>query len=182
MQSVKFSNPRRGMITVEGAAYRLTTEGYNKIMEMAMVGSSLQEVADFLRVSYEWLRVRVYNEECNGGDYMAAQAFTDGYGEFKLKLRASQAALAETNAQMGKWMGMQHLGQKEQQTIDVNKRITVVGTLPDYSQKPEDWQRQFAPEPVRKMLQQAIDEAEVVAEGDDAEVASKDSETGKADG
>ena len=48
-------------------------------------------------------------------------------------------------------LGKHYLEQKDVQHVEINKRVQIVGTLPDYGQTAEDWARQFAPTPLQQV-------------------------------
>jgi hypothetical protein len=144
-----------------GGAYMLTDVGLAKIQELAQLGSSIKEIAEYLRVSVDWLRERLDEDD---GDDRVRQAYLDGQSEFRKELRIAQRNLALESAQMAIWMGKQHLDQSDRQQIDINKKITVVGTLPNYRQTPQDWEQTFVPQGVRAALPPAhpAEDAEIV--------------------
>lgn len=142
-------------------AYELTSAAYDLIRDRARVGSPVSEIADAMRVTSGWLSKLV--EDSPVCDPEACEAYSEGLSELRAKLRGDQLNLAETNAQMAIFAGKQYLGQKDQQTIEVNKRIHVVGALPDYAQTPEDWQKIFAPRDVVQAIEAPpVEEAQIV--------------------
>lgn len=141
-------------------SWELTDKGYDLIKEHASLGCPITEIADAMRVDRQWLSKKI--EESPVCDPLAHEAFMEGLAEHKKDLRLAQKELGKVNAQMAIWNGKQHLGQRDQQIIDVTKRIQVVGTLPDYAQSPADWQKIFAPKAIAKALASPVEEAQVV--------------------
>ena len=159
--------PRIGCVEKDGCSYRLTDTGLMHVLEMSSLGCSLGEIADYLRVGRKWMIART-DEESEDFDERIANAYQDGLGEFKRRLRIGQQNLAETNAQMSIHLGKHFLDQKDVQHVEVNKKIQIVGTLPDYGQSPDQWLRQFAPTPL-----QAPESAPQKLEAVDAEFEEK---------
>lgn len=142
-------------------SWELTEKGYELIREHAVLGCPVSEIAEAMRVDAQWLSKRI--EESPICDPLANEAYLEGMAEYKKNLRASQIALSASNAQMAIFLGKQSLGQRDQQTIEVNKRVQVVGALPDYAQSPEDWQKVFAPRAQQPAIPlRAVEDAEIV--------------------
>lgn len=140
-------NPRPGCIeTVPkptgGLEYRITQHGCMHVLELASLGSSIPEIADFLQVSDVWLYGQI-GEDSACPDVQAA--FAEGKAEFKKRLRVAQVNLGDVNSQMAIWLGKQHLDQKDKQEIDITKKVHFIGTMPDYDQSPDDWRHKFMP-------------------------------------
>jgi len=148
--------------------YRLNELGLAQVTELASLGAKIPEIAQYLRVSGEWLR-QAMDAEGDNFQQDVLDAFDEGSSEFKRRILQHQAALAETNAQMAIHLGKHHLNQKDDAT-EVNHNIKIVGTLPDYGNSADDWKRQFAPTPVQAMeapkptKQADVIDAEVVKE------------------
>ena len=162
MNAVAPRNPRAGCIELVGQRYELTDIGVAQILELASLGSSIREIADYLRVSDAWLRKELDDE---GGCPRAIRAWSEGIGEYKKRIRVAQMAIAEAgNAHMAIHLGKTVLGQKElPQEVNVTKTIHVVGAMPNYQQTPADWQKQFAPDTSAPQLPKPdVEEAEVV--------------------
>lgn len=164
--------PREGCFVPQtggtSVPYVMTDIGIAHVAQMAALGCSIGEIAQYLRVSGSWLRETLDIEHDNFRQDIA-DAFDEGTTEFKKRIREHQYNLAETNAQMAIHLGKHHLGQKDD-ALEVNHNVKIVGTLPDYGSTPDDWRRQFAPsvlqsvEPPKQGKQPVVIEAEVLKE------------------
>ncbi len=135
---------RLGCVEFVDGAYVFTDVGLAKISQLASLGSSVAEIARYMRVTTDVIASRIDIEHDNYNEDVA-DAYADGLNELTEYLREGQRNLAVTNAQMSIHMGKHFLGQKDVQEINVNKRVHIVGTLPDYSQGPDEWLKNFAP-------------------------------------
>lgn len=146
-------------------SFMLTDIGLTHVLELAALGCSQTEIAEYLQVSRQWVQA-ILDEDGPKACPEAINAFRQGRAELSRRLRQAQLMLADTNAQMAIWLGKQHLNQRDQ-PIEVTKTVKIVGTLPDYKLTPEDWSRKFAPslEPRKLVSEDAID-AEVVERED----------------
>lgn len=144
--------PRKGCFEKPNSPndrYIITDIGIAHVQELASLGAQPREIAQYLRVSNEWMR-KALDPENEDFNQDVADAFDEGSSEFKRRLLGHQAALAETNAQMAIHLGKHHLNQKDDAT-EINHNIRVVGTLPDYGSSSDDWKRQFAPSALQKV-------------------------------
>jgi len=142
-------NPRAGCVVIgANTSYELTEIGLMHVLELSTLGSSVTEIASYLRITPTWLRKSLDEEDEEHFRPNVAEAFHAGQGEFKKRIRIAQANLGDVNPQMAIHLGKHHLGQTDKQEIEVTKTVHIVGTLPDYAQTPEQWRKQFAPEAV----------------------------------
>lgn len=161
--------PKKGLVDVVGASYSVTPLGLAHIEQMAALGAKVPQIAQYLRVSEDFLRTSIDSENSRYDPSIDA-AFNDGQAVFKKRLLEAQQNLSETNAQMAIHLGKQHLDQREE-PVEHHHRVQVVGTLPDYSMGADDWGRQFAPSalqpaiPAKPDRESAVD-AEIVGERD----------------
>ena len=145
--------PREGLVDVvkvKGTqAYVLTGLGLAHVKEMAALGSSMTEIAEYLKVDKSWIS-RSCNPESDTYDHLVHESFLEGQSEFKQRIRRHQLELSEHNATMAVHLGKQYLGQKDQ--VQEHHHVhQVVGTMPDYDKTSDEWKRQFAPDAVLRI-------------------------------
>lgn len=160
--------PRKGYIVEVDGRFEFTEKGYAKLFELAELGHTKKEAAEFFLVSVNW-----FNGITREGsqDPEAYERWVDGVHSLRGELRQSQKDLSKVNAQMSIWMGKQHLGQLEQLNVEVNQTVHVVGTMPNYTLSADDWARQFAPDAAQPALppaQRAAVDAEFAEIKDEA--------------
>lgn len=139
--------PREGSISVikkrSHRAYEFTSVGLAELQKLAAVGSPPSELARFFGVSEGWIVQQLKQDGPPKDVYEAA----DSDGVLALRLAQQQAALSGDTAML-KWLGKQRLGQKDKTEHLVEKKITVIGALPDFTAASEDWAAKFVPEDV----------------------------------
>lgn len=159
-------NPRPGCISIgDDGKWTMTDIGLMHVLELSSLGSGITEIADYLRISNDWLHQRL-NLEHEKFDPAIYDVYSQGLGEFKKRLRSAQQTLGDVNAQMAIHLGKHYLGQVEKSQIDITKTIQIVGTLPDYAQTPEAWRAQFGPQQAQRQVDAASRSCNVI----DAEV------------
>ena len=79
-----------------------------------------EEICSFFNISEDTL-VRWCKATYDGKNF--AEVFAEKRLLGRISLRRHQMRLAETNATMLIWLGKQYLGQKDEQTIEINRNI-----------------------------------------------------------
>lgn len=117
----------------------LTENGENLIAECSRIGMSVADIASMLRKPESWLRDRMKERAS------LAMLIDSSVALGKAELLASQHDMAHYNAQMSIHLGKVRLDQKDKDDNRVVHEHWVVGAIPQFQAKSEDWLKKFAP-------------------------------------
>lgn len=140
--------------------YHITAMGLVHVEEMAALGCSKTEIADYFQVDKSFFS-RVMDPEDPAYDAEVHECFLRGDTTFKQRLRRHQLELSENNATMAVHLGKQYLNQKDQ--VQEHHHVhQVVGTMPDYDKTSDEWKKQFAPTGIVRIADSRVEEAQVI--------------------
>lgn len=140
--SSKYSGVGRGLLRKRaGGELAFTEEGLAELEEMLLVGSPIEECADFFTVETKWLK-----EQLTGDNAPLADLYRYCQATLRRKVRKMQIDNGDVNASILKHLGTHVLGQpKDAPVVPDDPTRSVIGALPDFDMAPEMWRHQFGP-------------------------------------
>jgi len=144
--------PRFGSIEIiavgSNTAYQFTPLGLVELEQLAVIGTPVDDMAEYFGVTATWLRKAMYTEEA------VRRAINSGEGEGKKEVRhALHEAAKAGDARVLTFVAERRLKMNKVVENVHKHQISVIGTMPNHELPSGDWFDKFAPKDVSTQLE-----------------------------